>query len=870
MTRPKAPRNPRPPSTKPSKLPPTPPPPYDPRGGATKPARLPPPAPQAPVQIIRPRSRVVNRTQQFPSSISGEILANRAPLPVVYGRTRMTLQPAFWRFYAENNSGQVRGFYYGLWPICYGEIEEIETVFFDGVEFGTVFPNAGEDNRQAYLDTFVGTSGQTAPSWLVGAFALNGSGGASGITYDDDLPNVAYVVLRVPREDIRQFPQIEVIIKGNAEIYDPRDLSTGYSDNPSLCLRDFLTNTTYGLGLTVDDASVEDAADENDDLVSGEKRRVIGLPLNKQAPGVDWAETLQVYAGVFLDWTGGSVRFIPDRPGTSAATYTDDDIIANSADWEKGGIFDRVEGVRVIWFDPDTNEEREILYPTSADPAKVSTLRLPGFTNYQQARREAIERYNHLSLEDFRGSFELKNAALARSVGDLITVTESSAAVSSKVFRIMGMANPSPGRYVPKVVEYQAAAYSDDATSDPGTPDNFLPDPFDVPTVTGLTLTQVEEIDTDGTRKLRIRAAWDAATWPYVKGYELQVRSSTGSAGFTNGDFSSGFTGWTDVSQTGPGTDGTATEDSGELLLTDGVATPPDVGSPTRRYAAAEQTITGLVVGANCKVTAEITAYPSGAAAIAQILDSTDTVLDEVIIPPIASLPYTFELEWKATETSATVYVRNPDTGSTPAVFTSRWDNFVFEQETVDVATTTTDTEVITQPLPDSVTYYARVRIIPQTGGPPGDWTSEVSIALSGALTPTAAKVDSTETIDGSWTFDADVNFDDDVRARFGSGGLLRIYHSGSNGEIRNFSGNWFFRQRAHGASYSFRAEDDAGTDRELMELNGQDGWHLQHPRSHTILLGMDDTGLHIDNLPTSDPGAGYLWNDSGTIKIGT
>lgn len=821
--------------------------------------------------LIRASARTLNR-QQAPTSISGEILATRAPIPVVYGRTRMTLQPAFWRYYADNQSGTLRGFYYGLWPIGYGEIEEIETVYFDGVDFDTVFPTAGENNRQAYIDTYVGTQGQSAPSWLGVAFGLDGTGNSTGISYNDDLPGIAYVVMRIPRDDIRQFPRVEVVVKGKI-VTDPRTspATVAYSDNPVLCLRDFLTDSTYGMAVSVDETAVGTAADAADTLLGspGVKRRKLGFAIRESRPTSEWVETLQFYAGVFLDWTGSAVRMVPDATVSSSDTFTDSDILGS--EWEKGGILDRAEAVRIYWFDPDTGEEREVEYPTGTDGDKVSNVKAPGITSYEQARREAIEQYNKLRLEDFRGSITVKNDALAVQVGDVVTVTDATASISAKDFRVVKIDNVEAGRYRLHLVEYQAAVYSDDVTDDPGVPDNFLPDPFDVPTVTGLTLTQVEEIDTDGTRKLRIRAAWDADSWPYVKGYELQVRSSTGSAGFTNGDFSSGFTGWTDVSQTGPGTDGTATEDSGELLLTDGVATPPDVGAPTRRFAAAEQTITGLVVGANCKVTAEITAYPTGEEAIAQIHDSSDTVLDEVIIPPIASLPYTFTLEWKATETSATVYVRNPDTGSTPVVFTSRWDNFEFEQETVDVATTTTDTEVITQPLPDSVTYYARVRIIPQTGGPAGPWTSEVSIALSGAVAAKVTQRDVAETVSAAWTFSTPyevsgagaiiVNFESTdnnaVQLRFYSDSVNRrivAYDSGGgvDAEARMVGNGWQFY----------------GSGIQLARFQGS-GVHL-NDTSGTEQVRIDGTGIAVDNLPTSNPGAGYLWNDSGTVKVGT
>ena len=57
-------------------------------------------------------------------------------------------------------------------------------------------------------------------------------------------------------------PEITATIKGK-KVYDPRDGSTAWSDNPALCLRDYLTNDTYGLGeeeVNVDDVRVSMAA----------------------------------------------------------------------------------------------------------------------------------------------------------------------------------------------------------------------------------------------------------------------------------------------------------------------------------------------------------------------------------------------------------------------------------------------------------------------------------------------------------------------------------------------------------------------------------------------------------------------------------
>ena len=48
------------------------------------------------------------------------------------------------------------------------------------------------------------------------------------------------------------FPRVSAIIKGK-KVYDPRTGNTAWSDNPALCVRDYISDTTYGLKATNDE-----------------------------------------------------------------------------------------------------------------------------------------------------------------------------------------------------------------------------------------------------------------------------------------------------------------------------------------------------------------------------------------------------------------------------------------------------------------------------------------------------------------------------------------------------------------------------------------------------------------------------------------
>ncbi|MGH7341781.1 MAG: hypothetical protein ACREKH_14910, partial [Candidatus Rokuibacteriota bacterium] len=65
-------------------------------------------------------------------------------------------------------------------------------------------------------------------------------------------------------------PQISCIVKGR-RVFDPRTSTTTWSDNPALCLRDYLTAPAFGVGATaeeIDDEAVIAAANVCDELVA--------------------------------------------------------------------------------------------------------------------------------------------------------------------------------------------------------------------------------------------------------------------------------------------------------------------------------------------------------------------------------------------------------------------------------------------------------------------------------------------------------------------------------------------------------------------------------------------------------------------------
>lgn len=322
----------------------------------------------------------------------------------------------------------------------------------------------------------------TADAALVAAFS------AQGITYADTLAGYAYSVFALPVAQFNGQLNFSVRVLGR-KLYDPRkDTTAGgsgshrlatpstweYSDNPSLALADWLYSSVYGAGEAVLWSSVPAAANANDTLVGGEKRRLIGLTINQSVPVPDMADVLRAYASVWLVPTSGGMRLLADADAAAAASYS-----------HASGQIAALEGmalrdlgnvptvVDVIYTDTSQTPYREAVATAQQAgagttlPWRVSSVRLPGIQRYSQAMREATERLNKLTLNDLSASLEVFDIGIRHEVGDIVNVTHP-LGLTAKPFRLS--APPSmagPGRWVLPIVEHDPAVYSTAVAASP-------------------------------------------------------------------------------------------------------------------------------------------------------------------------------------------------------------------------------------------------------------------------------------------------------------------------------------------------------------------------------------------------------------------
>jgi hypothetical protein len=128
--------------------------------------------------------------------------------------------------------------------------EILTTVSSGGFQYATnsKFVNADNENKFSVQSSllryvFVDGSQTTANSTIVNNTSLTSSDKFIGMSY-------MLIEMVVDSEAFGGgIPPMAFVVKGK-KVYDPRTSSTAWSDNPALCVRDYITDTDYGLKAT--------------------------------------------------------------------------------------------------------------------------------------------------------------------------------------------------------------------------------------------------------------------------------------------------------------------------------------------------------------------------------------------------------------------------------------------------------------------------------------------------------------------------------------------------------------------------------------------------------------------------------------------
>lgn len=375
------------------------------------------------------------------------------------------------------------------------EVEAITDIYFDSqvvansainsgaagggsVTTGTFGPRGGE--TICLINKHLGTASQTVDTALDAAFA--------SVTTAHKGKGIAYIVTKWTLNDESEelwnkyMPNdIKAIVKGR-KVYDPRTDTTAYSDNPALCLADYLTNTDFGMGIAsakIDWNYVEAAADICDATVSipgGTEKR---FTCNGVLFGTD---THKTNINKILSAMNGMMTFTNGKFIIRASAYEAPTVTLNE-NHLRGGISiktsvdrsDRFNTVTGVFIDPSQNHkstefpQMQIAEAVARDNNEVLSkeMQFPMTNSVYMAQRIAYKLIKQSFLQQVV-TFPANLAAVQVAVGDRVNINIEELGWTNKVFICLGWTFSESGNGGVNLTlrEDDSTAYSDPSTSD--------------------------------------------------------------------------------------------------------------------------------------------------------------------------------------------------------------------------------------------------------------------------------------------------------------------------------------------------------------------------------------------------------------------
>lgn len=393
--------------------------------------------------LSRPSANTINETSPTIAQLTRNEIATGKTAPIIYGEDRIAGK---WLTYPVIDSGKL--LFAILWCDA-GEngIEGVQNVYINGqlVEDGV---------GSVDLTHYDGTQTTADPTLSA---ALSG--------FADTYEGLAYSVFSIPDQLITGFPtqkQIEAVIQGR-KVLDYRDSTTAYSENPALCLADWVVNE---VGAGIYSQGVQDTADNCDEIISGsEVRCQIGLTINKQMRSEEGYDLLSAYAECLWSFSRGLFWMIPDAAVDSPEVVLTRKEMKADTFRITGNDFMRLPTRMVVSFrDPsgdssqwaeDTVTRDSPAIEESGAPIIPSTVSMPGIHRDTEADRKALMRLRRLSYPA-QYAWQCFDNGIKFIRGDVVQLPNMRG-LTDRLCRILSIELIALGRY-----QITAEHYSDD------------------------------------------------------------------------------------------------------------------------------------------------------------------------------------------------------------------------------------------------------------------------------------------------------------------------------------------------------------------------------------------------------------------------
>ena len=488
------------------------------------------------IQALSPKPSIPNIGGSFAQSHTVTSRQSNASRKIVYGQTRVG---GPFSFIGTNSDEDELGM---IVLLSVGEIEEITTVYFNGEAVtldgsGNITGPSPLASGNGTIQKFTGTSSQTVATVINNNFAY---------PIDATLTDIAYVALRLIKAADDDYPNgapnVSALVKGR-KVYDPRTSSTAYSNNPALVIRDYLTDTEYGLGVTsseINDTSFTAAAnicDEDVTLAAGgtEKRYTFnGVVDTANTPKSNLEQMLTCLAGT-LYYSNGKWSLKAGAYVTPSVTLDEDDLAGPLQIDTAVSRRDAYNAVKGQFISPESNYQATDYPPITSSTFETEDggdrsyldFALPFTQSSATAQRLAkIALFKNRQKISVAAKFKL--TAFQFEVGDTLMLTNSRLGFSSKVFEVQSWALNFGSDEVSvdcQLVETNSAVYSWTAEEAVFQQDNTtLPDPFNL---TPPSFTATDEVRALNQTAISVLIVDVQSPSIYAKNFEVQAKKTT-------------------------------------------------------------------------------------------------------------------------------------------------------------------------------------------------------------------------------------------------------------------------------------------------------------------------------------------------------
>lgn len=482
------------------------------------------------------------------------------PRRIVYGTTKLSGPVAYVATSNGSGDNSDNKFLHMIIMLGEGEFNSIGDVFFADTALGLTADGTDSNGNTRFVPAsgnkyaglvrvkkYLGASNQTADPDLVGS--------TSEWTTNHRLRGIAYLYVRMEYDQdvLGGIPNISALVEGR-KVYDPRTTNTVFSNNPALCIRDFLTNPN-GLGSSaseIDDARFIEQANVCDVNVTmtaagaTQKRYTMDGTVDLSASPISTMDQMLASCVGTIPYTQGQHQLQVGAPIPASRNHVvDASFLAGSVVIQtESGQKNRINAMRGTFMDPANGYNLVDFTPytdSTYETADGEKLWADVAFNFVKDNKRA-QRIAKLLVERNRQQLSIQLPcnlkAFKIAVNDTFTLTidrdgtgGENAIFTNKKFRVSGWAMQGDGGINLEAVEEENSIYDWNFGNTFGidvAPNTSLPNPRFTSAPTNVTTSEAADLNNDGALLSSVTVGWTKASDAFTGEYEVFLEKLVG------------------------------------------------------------------------------------------------------------------------------------------------------------------------------------------------------------------------------------------------------------------------------------------------------------------------------------------------------